>query len=243
MFLHRFSSKGRDIVRGQLRECDRSGTPGSRDKNVGASSVIPAGPRRDFKQGRMRAAEECCAELSAAFLCPAHGFDFCKAMSPSYLDHWLRVLKADNRALFSLASHASHAADWLRERVHAVTPAPPNASGQKGRCDPQLRGGPMLLQSDLKLNEWLVAAILGDDTGTANFSHFDPKTDDVLTHEVTFEIVTSGSLTPTWTLTRAAAPVHSEPRHSGRGGGVCGKKTELRRSRSLRLNLRGLPGG
>jgi antirestriction protein ArdC len=83
---------------------------------------------RDLK-GRMwpdpRAAEECVAELGAAFLCAHLGFDYVKAQSPAYIESWLKVLKADTRALFSLASHASHAADWLRERTHAVTDETP----------------------------------------------------------------------------------------------------------------------
>jgi antirestriction protein ArdC len=37
------------------------------------------------------------------------------------IDGWLKVLKADSRAIFSTASYASHAADWLREREHAIT--------------------------------------------------------------------------------------------------------------------------
>jgi hypothetical protein len=71
-----------------------------------------------------------------------------------------------------------------------------------GRCDAGLRGGPMLLQSDLKLNEWLVAALLGADTNSANYTTFTTK-DSVLTHEVKFEVITGGNLTPTWKLINA----------------------------------------
>ena len=31
----------------------------------------------------------------------------------SYLDHWLKVLKADKRAIFTAAAHAQRAADFL----------------------------------------------------------------------------------------------------------------------------------
>lgn len=66
------------------------------------------------------AAEECVAELCSAFLCAHLGFSYVEAQSPAYIESWLKVLKQDNRAIFSLASYASHAADWLRDREHAV---------------------------------------------------------------------------------------------------------------------------
>lgn len=67
------------------------------------------------------ATEELVAELGSAFLCAHLGFSYMEAQSPAYIEGWLKVLKADNRAIFSVASHASQAADWLREREHAVT--------------------------------------------------------------------------------------------------------------------------
>ncbi len=71
------------------------------------------------------------------------------------------------------------------------------------RCDRRLReGGPMLLQSNLKLNEWLIDALLGIDTNSTNYSHFTSK-DSVLSHEVKFEVISGGEATPTWTLVRA----------------------------------------
>jgi antirestriction protein ArdC len=41
------------------------------------------------------------------------------------------ILKEDSRAIFSIASYASHAADWLRERVHAVTVDTPECEKPK----------------------------------------------------------------------------------------------------------------
>jgi len=77
-------------------------------------------PRLDREFGRKRwgdegyAMEELVAELGAAFLCADLG------LSPepreehaAYLDHWLKVLKADKRAIFSAAAHAQRAADYL----------------------------------------------------------------------------------------------------------------------------------
>lgn len=60
--------------------------------------------------------EELVAELGSAFLCarldiPA-GF-----RSASYIESWLKVLKADNRAIFNAASYAGHATDYLWNRA------------------------------------------------------------------------------------------------------------------------------
>ena len=78
---------------------------------------------RDFGRKRFGdegyAMEELVAEIGSAFLC-------CDlAITPevrddhaAYLDSWLRVLKADNRAIFQAAAHAQRAADYL----HALQP-------------------------------------------------------------------------------------------------------------------------
>jgi antirestriction protein ArdC len=66
------------------------------------------------------AAEELIAELGAAFLCAQLGI----ASEPrpdhaAYLESWLRVLKQDTRALFTAASKAQAAADWMNARQEA----------------------------------------------------------------------------------------------------------------------------
>ena len=54
------------------------------------------------------------AELGSAFLCadleltPELRDDHA-----SYIEHWLKALKSDNRAIFAAASHAQRAADFL----------------------------------------------------------------------------------------------------------------------------------
>jgi antirestriction protein ArdC len=60
------------------------------------------------------AMEELVAELGSAFLCAD------LALAPelrddhaSYLDHWLKVLKSDKRAIFTASAHAQRAADFL----------------------------------------------------------------------------------------------------------------------------------
>ena len=70
------------------------------------------------------AMEELVAELGSAFLCADIG------ISPqprpdhaAYVDHWLKVLKADKKAIFTAASQASKAADFLaslREKAHTA---------------------------------------------------------------------------------------------------------------------------
>jgi antirestriction protein ArdC len=73
---------------------------------------------RDFGRKRFGdegyAVEELVAELGSSFLCadltitPALRDDHA-----SYIDHWLKVLKQDKRAIFTAASHASRAVDYL----------------------------------------------------------------------------------------------------------------------------------
>ena len=67
--------------------------------------------------GRFRtqsyAAEELVAELGAAFLC-AHLNVEGKLRHAEYIGHWVKLLKSDDRAVFTAASKASQAADYLR---------------------------------------------------------------------------------------------------------------------------------
>lgn len=80
---------------------------------------------RDF--GRQRfgdegyAREELVAELGSAFLCADLGITpDIREDHAAYLDHWLKILKTDKRALFSAAAHAQRAADFL----HQLHPPP-----------------------------------------------------------------------------------------------------------------------
>lgn len=60
------------------------------------------------------AMEELVAELGAAFLCSALGITpQARPDHAAYIDHWLRVMKGDKRAIFTAASKASQAADYL----------------------------------------------------------------------------------------------------------------------------------
>jgi len=60
------------------------------------------------------AMEEMVAELTAAFLCGDLGISAePRADHADYIGHWLRILKADRKAIFAAASAANKAAEFL----------------------------------------------------------------------------------------------------------------------------------
>lgn len=60
------------------------------------------------------AAEELVAELGAAYLCAELGLSAQpREDHAQYIQNWLQVLKADKRAIFTAASKAQQATDWL----------------------------------------------------------------------------------------------------------------------------------
>jgi antirestriction protein ArdC len=64
------------------------------------------------------------AELTSAFLCAKHNIQP-TVRHADYIGNWLTVLKNDSRAVFSAASMASKAADFLianPQQVNAGTP-------------------------------------------------------------------------------------------------------------------------
>jgi len=60
------------------------------------------------------AAEELIAEIGSAFLCAKVGIQG-ELRHAGYVQNWLKVLKADKRAVFTAASHASKAAEYLAD--------------------------------------------------------------------------------------------------------------------------------
>lgn len=67
------------------------------------------------------AAEELIAEMTAAFLCAELGISPTpRADHAQYLNHWLAVLRQDKRAIFTAASAATKAAEFLRDRAAPV---------------------------------------------------------------------------------------------------------------------------
>jgi antirestriction protein ArdC len=88
--------------------------PSRLDRDLGRKSWGDAG----------YAAEELVAELGSAFLCA----DLEIALEPreenaSYIATWLEVLKHDSRAIFTAASHAQRAADYLNRQQPALREA------------------------------------------------------------------------------------------------------------------------
>jgi antirestriction protein ArdC len=64
------------------------------------------------------AAEELIAELGAAFTCAHLGLSTePRADHAAYIATWFRVLKADSRAIFTAASKAQQACDWMIQRA------------------------------------------------------------------------------------------------------------------------------
>jgi hypothetical protein len=80
---------------------------------------------------------------------------------------------------------------------------------RRARCPAELRpGGLFLLQSDLKLREWLFDAVVANGTGVARLDKDKiggPFKANVLSHEVKFEVLSSGNISPGWKLTTATA--------------------------------------
>jgi antirestriction protein ArdC len=75
------------------------------------------------------AREELVAEIGAAFLCCDLGITpEPRDDHASYLDHWLRVLKEDKRAIFQAAAHAQKAVDFL----HGLQPKTAVQAIEKG---------------------------------------------------------------------------------------------------------------
>jgi antirestriction protein ArdC len=62
------------------------------------------------------AMEELVAELGAAFLCTDVGISAeLRPDHAQYIDHWLKVMKADKKAIFTAAAQAAKAAEFLKQ--------------------------------------------------------------------------------------------------------------------------------
>jgi antirestriction protein ArdC len=77
------------------------------------------------------AAEECIAELTASYVMADLGLAYgARPESVAYLMSWLRVLKGDTRAIFTAASKAQAAADWMHAQQPGVTGAVADHDGE-----------------------------------------------------------------------------------------------------------------
>jgi len=67
--------------------------------------------------------------------------------------------------------------------------------------------GSLLIQSDLKLKEWLLGIVTGKLTGDISITNPTPGNNPIaknaITHEITFKVITNGNITPSWKLVRA----------------------------------------
>ena len=70
------------------------------------------------------AAEEICAELTAGFVLADLGIaHHPRPDHAAYIASWLKTLEGDPRAIFTAASKAQQAADWMHDRQEAVVAA------------------------------------------------------------------------------------------------------------------------
>ena len=87
---------------------------------VGAEHRLDRNFKERFKHDSL-AIEEICAELTASFVLADLGIaHHPRSDHAAYVASWLRVLKNDPRAIFTAASKAQAAADWM----HAQQPQP-----------------------------------------------------------------------------------------------------------------------
>jgi hypothetical protein len=111
-------------------------------------------------------------------------------------------------SIFTLAGTATVSSDATRTETmnfyHTVPELYRRAPCAAG-VQPPIPTTSLLIQSDLKLRDWLIDQLapvgtneVGQPVSSSNV--FGQK---VLTHEVKFEVVTSGGLNPAWVLTRA----------------------------------------
>ena len=118
--------------------------------------------------------------------------------------NWLPPSSASS--VFNLGFGATATGDATRiDKVNWFAPI----SDFKGKraCGDQRPNGVFLLESDLRLKEWLYDAIQAQVTKNINFGNETvngPFKQNVISHEVKFEVTTAGNLVPGWKLTRLA---------------------------------------
>lgn len=66
---------------------------------------------------RAYAAEELIAELGGAYLSAALGVNMALECHASYIDHWRQLLRDDSRAVFTAASKAQQASDYILSKI------------------------------------------------------------------------------------------------------------------------------
>ena len=105
-------------------------------------------------------------------------------------------------SIFTLSGGVSGTADATRvDKVNFYYKVRDLYLGRNRKCirDVNPPSGSLLIQSDLKLAEWLDAMVNGVATGQVT----SVGKQNVLSHQITFEVTTSGNITPAWKLVRA----------------------------------------
>lgn len=117
--------------------------------------------------------------------------------------NWLPPSPAN--AIFNLAAGGTLSADATRtDKLNSYfTVAQLRALGP---CEKSARpGGLLLMQSNLGLDEWLIANVTNANTGDVNYAADftgGPFGQNVLSHEIKFDVTNTGNVTPGWVLTR-----------------------------------------
>lgn len=105
-------------------------------------------------------------------------------------------------SIFTLSGGLSGTADATRvDKVNFYYKVSELYLGRNQKCyrDDNPPSDSLLIKSDLKLGEWLDAMVNGVATG--NITAVGKQ--NVLQHQITFEVTTSGNITPAWKLVRA----------------------------------------
>jgi hypothetical protein len=114
-------------------------------------------------------------------------------------------------ALFSLGGTATLSADATRINkityFYRVSELRQHGGCQTGAPDTPHPPGSLLIQSNLKLYNWLSTLMLG--TAAGDISTISKQNS--LTHEVKFEVVSTGTLAPAWVLSRVFSVNQSNP--------------------------------
>jgi hypothetical protein len=117
--------------------------------------------------------------------------------------------------IFTLLGGANISSDATRTETLNYYYTVPTLYGAGVGCTPTVIAdtenhpvGSLLIQSDLKLREWLLAVVLGHGTDQIPISI--PKSaknssnaKNAISHDVKFQVITSGNITPTWKLALA----------------------------------------
>jgi hypothetical protein len=82
-------------------------------------------------------------------------------------------------------------------------------------CIPPPTTADLFLQSDLKIYDWLSAALLPYGTGIIGYAN-NSTAQNAITHDIKFEIVSSGNINPQWKLVRVSANTSSTLLAAGR---------------------------